>query len=84
MESYLESLIDPMGWEVYDSSVPTDKVSYIEYGNKGDGAETSGRVKWPGVTLVYESEQLLPFTASNFIAAHDWLPLTSIPYHPGL
>ncbi|KAF7837399.1 putative pectinesterase/pectinesterase inhibitor 22 [Senna tora] len=83
MESYIDSIIDPKGWEVYDS-VPTDKLSYIEYGNGGGGAKTDGRMTWPGVQAVSDAQKVVWYTASKFLHADAWIPQTGIPYHGGL
>lgn len=84
MESYIDSIVDPKGWEVMYGSVRTDKLSYIEFANEGPGARTDGRVKWPGVRVVYDQNEVEGFTASRFLDGDNWIPETGIPYHPGL
>lgn len=83
MESYIDSVVDPKGWEVmYGTN--TDKLSYIEYKNEGEGARSENRVKWPGVRVVDDPNVVLAFTASVFLDGDHWIPLLRIPYHPGL
>ncbi|KAI9078806.1 hypothetical protein K1719_039264 [Acacia pycnantha] len=84
MESYIDSLIDPKGWEIMFGTARTDKLSYMEYKNAGPGARSDKRVKWPGVRVVDDPEEVEGFTASAFLGGGDWIPQLQIPYHPGL
>ncbi|XP_059650236.1 pectinesterase-like [Cornus florida] len=84
MESFLGNIVNPAGWAPWDKNSRLDHLSYIEYDNRGPGAATSRRVKWPGFQIVTRSSQMLQFTAKNFIHANDWLPSTGVPFIPGL
>lgn len=81
--SYIDSFVDPKGWEPMPHQ-PTDKATYIEFENVGPGSNTSGRVEWPGVTLLRHPIQASPFTASYLLDADSWIPSTGVPYDNGL
>ncbi|XP_047326858.1 pectinesterase-like [Impatiens glandulifera] len=80
MQSYIDNLIDPKGWLAWDPTSRLDKLYYGEYGNKGPGAVTTGRVTWPGRILLNTTTQASPFTVRNFIQGHTWIP-DHVPYH---
>ncbi|XP_054794028.1 probable pectinesterase/pectinesterase inhibitor 12 [Prosopis cineraria] len=84
MESYIDSLIDPKGWEIMYGTARTDRLSYIEYKNKGPGARTGDRVKWPGVRVAADPMEVEGFAASAFLDGNAWIPQLRIPYRPGL
>ena len=45
----LQDIIDPAGWESWKAGVSVpDTIYYGEFQNRGDGARTQDRVKWPG------------------------------------
>ncbi|KAI4345932.1 hypothetical protein L6164_013017 [Bauhinia variegata] len=81
--SYIDSLIDPRGWEMY-RTVPTNRLSYIEFGNEGPGSRTNGRVNWPGVKVFYDKSEVEGFTVSVFLSGDTWIPQTGIPCNKGL
>ncbi|XP_028773425.1 probable pectinesterase/pectinesterase inhibitor 12 [Neltuma alba] len=83
MESYIDSLIDPKGWEIMYGTARTDRLSYIEYKNEGPGAKTGDRVKWPGVRVVDDPKEVEGFTASVFVDGDIWIPRLRIPYYAG-
>lgn len=47
MESYLDDLIDPKGWNEFEGTFALSTLYYAEYANKGPGASIIGRVDWP-------------------------------------
>ncbi|KAG9149857.1 hypothetical protein Leryth_022101 [Lithospermum erythrorhizon] len=80
MESTLESIIAPEGWELWEGVPPSPSIFYGEYNNKGAGASTNGRVEWakPGESMTrLQAEQ---FTVRNLIKGSTWLPATKIPF----
>ncbi|XP_059650226.1 pectinesterase 2-like [Cornus florida] len=84
LESFLGDIVKPTGWSPWGNSSRLDLLSYIEYNNRGPGAEASGRVKWTSFQIITNSTQILQFTAKNFINASDCLPSIGIPFIPGL
>ncbi|CAN6468243.1 unnamed protein product [Victoria cruziana] len=83
MESNLGTLIDPAGWLGWGSSSALGTLYYGEYGNRGPGADTSRRVKWPGFHLMTVGDAG-GFTVSNFVHGDVWLPKTTVPFAAGL
>jgi pectinesterase len=83
MQSYIGSLIHPVGWLEWNGTVGLDTLYYGEFENHGPGADTRMRVNWPGYTLMNAS-QALNFTVFNFTMGDTWLPYTDIPFSAGL
>jgi pectinesterase len=53
MESFLDVLIDAQGWLEWEGK-PTrsNTLYYVEYNNRGPGADTSDRVNWTGYRVI--------------------------------
>ncbi|KAL8120365.1 hypothetical protein AgCh_017518 [Apium graveolens] len=84
LESFLDDLIDPVGWLQWNNVDPQhSSLYYGEYQNQGPGADTSKRVKWIGVKVLDFTEAKL-FTVRNFIKGLTWIPSTNIPFLPDL
>lgn len=84
MKTYLDSLIDPVGWLAWDGDFALSTLYYGEYKNTGSGSSTSNRVKWVGYHVITSSSEASKFTVGNFIAGNAWLPATGVPYTSGL
>ncbi|VFQ80550.1 unnamed protein product [Cuscuta campestris] len=86
IETTIDSFINPAGWAWWDGRHPslTSRVYYAEYGNKGPGAGTAGRVRWRGFHQLTTPREVLPFTVAVFIDGNSWLPFAGVPYRPGL
>ncbi|GMY22109.1 putative pectinesterase/pectinesterase inhibitor 13 [Fagus crenata] len=84
MESFLGDLISPEGWYDDDQNYGIETVTFVEYGNKGPGAQTNKRVKWPGYTVINNKNDVLRYTVGRFIQAQKWLPGTEVPFQAGL
>ncbi|THU57639.1 hypothetical protein C4D60_Mb03t05650 [Musa balbisiana] len=83
MQSFIDGVIEPVGWLEWSGSFALTTLYYGEYDNHGPGANTSGRVQWPGYSLM-NAMDALNFTVYNFTTADAWLSSTSIPYSGGL
>ncbi|XP_074316485.1 pectinesterase-like [Silene latifolia] len=79
MESFLDSIVNASGWEEW-MSTPATHATYLEYRNWGPGADTSGRVHWPGFKVVGDASGALPYTVSQLIQGDEWIPRTGVPY----
>lgn len=79
IESYIDDLIDPMGWIHWSGDQGLDTLYYGEYGNVGPGSRVDKRVTWLGHHIMdyYEASN---FTVSEFITGQEWLDSTSFPY----
>ncbi|KAK4489421.1 hypothetical protein RD792_005230 [Penstemon davidsonii] len=78
MESFLDSIIPPVGWLSWEGRT-TDALTYREFGNRGPGASTSGRVSWQGFKAVTLPNEMLNYTVGELIDGTDWLRHTGIP-----
>ncbi|XP_031486774.1 pectinesterase-like [Nymphaea colorata] len=79
IQSNLGSLINPAGWSPWAGSFALSTLYYGEYNNRGPGAATGGRVKWPGFHIMSSSDASR-FTVSSFIQGGNWLPKTTVPF----
>ncbi|XP_073100656.1 pectinesterase-like [Elaeis guineensis] len=83
MQSFIDHLIDPLGWMEWNETFALSTLYYGEFENSGPGANTGGRVWWPGYHLMNASDAL-NFTVYNFTMGDAWLSCTAIPYSGGL
>lgn len=83
MQSFMDSLINPLGWHEWDGDFALNTSYYAEFNNRGPGSDTSGRVTWPGFHVINATDAA-NFTVSNFVVGDDWLPQTGVPYTGGL
>ncbi|XP_058082543.1 pectinesterase-like [Magnolia sinica] len=83
MQSFMDALIDPTGWQPWDHDFALSTLYYAEYNNTGPGSGTSNRVDWLGYHVINGSDAR-NFTVSNFILGDSWLTLTGVPYLGGL
>ncbi|KAI3947939.1 hypothetical protein MKW92_024880 [Papaver armeniacum] len=84
LESYIGGFIDPKGWHEWNSDVGIDKLYYGEFANWGPGANTSGRVDWPGYHVISNPLDAMNFTVASFIQGDEWLDSTGVDYTLGL
>ncbi|GLJ09550.1 hypothetical protein SUGI_0111640 [Cryptomeria japonica] len=74
INTYLGGFIDPDGWFPWGNRDDSQTVFYGEYNNKGPGADTSRRCKWPGFHVLTSPSSVAPFSASALLQLEDWLP----------
>lgn len=84
MESYIGDHVDPKGWLEWNTTSPTDKLYYGEYGNFGPRADTTLRVKWPGLHVNMTRVEAQKFTVAEFIFGQSWITATGVAYQAGL
>ncbi|XP_017239682.1 pectinesterase [Daucus carota subsp. sativus] len=84
MQSFMDSLINSLGWHEWSGTFALDTLYYAEYSNTGPKSDTSGRVTWTGYRPSLNETEAAAFTVTNFISGDDWLPLTGVPYSSGL
>ncbi|KAI6694681.1 hypothetical protein NL676_022391 [Syzygium grande] len=83
MQSFIDSLINPAGWQIWDGEFALSTLYYAEYNNTGLGSNTTNRVTWPGYHKINATDAA-NFTVSSFLLGDDWLPQTGVPYTSGL
>ncbi|XP_060178392.1 probable pectinesterase 56 [Lycium barbarum] len=77
MQSYIDVLINPRGWIEFEG-LPLVRPFYMEYENRGPGANTNGRVKWALITS--DPKIASNFTVRHFINGKEWIPST-VPHY---
>ena len=83
MQSFLDGLINPAGWQIWNGDFALSTLYYAEYDNRGPGSNTANRVTWPGYHAINATDAA-NFTVSNFLLGDQWLPRTGVPYTGGL
>ncbi|KAL6010500.1 hypothetical protein ACLOJK_000933 [Asimina triloba] len=78
MESNIGALIHPDGWLPWEGDFALKTLYYGEYNNKGDGADTSKRVKWRGRKDL-SMDEAMRYTVENFIDGTNWIRSTGTP-----
>lgn len=80
--------IHPEGWMAWEGSSDglrtNPPVDYREFGNRGMGSSTQGRVRWAGYRVMTDRNEANQFTVANFIQGQTWLPRTGVPFFLGL
>ncbi|XP_060193559.1 pectinesterase-like [Lycium barbarum] len=84
MQSNIGDHIDPAGWSIWDGDFALKTLYYGEYMNKGPGAGTSKRVKWPGYHAAISTAEANKFTVREMIQGTAWLKSTGVAYTEGL
>ncbi|XP_022681321.1 pectinesterase/pectinesterase inhibitor PPE8B-like [Setaria italica] len=84
MNCFLDGIIHPAGWEGWKDYERLGNIFYGEYQNRGDGANTQGRVKWPGFHIIKDAAEAANFTVQRFIQGDGWLPEFGVKYKGGL
>ncbi|XP_006663570.1 pectinesterase-like isoform X2 [Oryza brachyantha] len=86
MESFLDGIVHPSGWVHWDKNNPRfgdeKTVGYMEYNNRGPGANTTGRINWEGFS-VPDAKKAEEYTVDRFINGSWWLP-KELNYNHGL
>ncbi|MBA0836748.1 hypothetical protein Goarm_008943 [Gossypium armourianum] len=80
MQSYIGDHIDPSGWSVWSGDFALKTLYYGEYMNRGPGADTSKRVKWPGFHVITSAEEAKKFTVAELIQGGSWLKSTGVTF----
>ncbi|CAN6204536.1 unnamed protein product [Urochloa humidicola] len=79
MESEIPDFIDKAGYMPWQGDFGLKTLWYAEYGNTGPGANTAGRVAWPGYKKVISKADAAKFTVENFLHAQPWIDPTGTP-----
>lgn len=84
METEIGDFIHPDGFMPWQGNFALNTLYYAEYNNKGPGAQTSARVKWPGYKGLIKRDEALKFTVGPFIQGESWLNVETVPVRFGL
>lgn len=83
MQSFMDSVIDAAGWNVWDGDFALSTLYYAEFNNSGPGSSTANRVTWQGYHVINATDAA-NFTVTNFLLGDDWLPQTGVTYTSNL
>ncbi|RDY14514.1 putative pectinesterase/pectinesterase inhibitor 21, partial [Mucuna pruriens] len=80
MESFLGDVIHPKGWCKWSDNYGIETSTFREFNNRGPGARTDRRVRWYGYNTIFQRDQMVSYTAGQFIQADQWLISAGIPH----
>ncbi|XP_042396620.1 pectinesterase-like [Zingiber officinale] len=83
MESQIDDFVNKDGYMPWEGNFGLSTLYYAEYNNKGPGAATADRVKWPGVHFI-NREEAVRYTVESFLEGSNWIPATGAPVRLGL
>ncbi|KAI4317549.1 hypothetical protein L6164_025412 [Bauhinia variegata] len=86
VDSTIDGIFDPKGYLDWEGTVHHQTCSAFEFNNKGPGADTSQRVKWPGVKVLSgpEAATYYPYKFYEIKTATEkdsFISTTGIPYN---
>ncbi|XP_057961464.1 pectinesterase-like [Malania oleifera] len=84
MQSSIGDHIDPAGWAPWSGDFALKTLYYGEYLDKGAGAGTGKRVKWPGYHVITSPAEAKKFTVAELIQGGVWLKNTGVTFTEGL
>ncbi|XP_057772204.1 pectinesterase-like [Salvia miltiorrhiza] len=82
MQTTIEGFIDPEGWAPWNATSPVDMLYYVEYNNKGPGADQSKRVTWPGIKKLTTDEEMKQWTPLVHFVEDGWIKDSGVPFDP--
>ncbi|OAY84522.1 putative pectinesterase/pectinesterase inhibitor 45 [Ananas comosus] len=84
MESQIGDFISRDGYLPWDGDFGLKTLSYAEYNNKGAGADTAARVRWPGYRTITSRDDAARYTVAAFLNGDQWIRSTGTPVRLGL
>ncbi|CAL5184364.1 unnamed protein product [Lathyrus oleraceus] len=80
MDSVIDDIFLPEGYEAWAGNAFTQTATFLEYNNKGPGADTKARVKWPNVKALTAGEAAA-FYPGKFlqISGTPWMTSSGVP-----
>ncbi|MQM22586.1 hypothetical protein Taro_055641 [Colocasia esculenta] len=84
LQSDIDGHIAKEGWKEWEGSFALRTLYYGEYANRGAGAGTAARVKWPGYHVITDAKVAQAFTVGQLIQGGAWLKGTGVAYTEGL
>ncbi|XP_047326700.1 probable pectinesterase 29 [Impatiens glandulifera] len=73
MESTFSSVVYPAGWDPWVHQGEENKLTFVEAGCQGSGANISHRVPWAKIESVNNTLELKNFSTDNFIDKDGWI-----------
>ncbi|CAH8381952.1 unnamed protein product [Eruca vesicaria subsp. sativa] len=70
-------LIRPEGWSIWEGASFHKSCKYIEYNNRGPGANTNRRVNWAKIART--AGEVKQFTVANWLSPVYWIQQANVP-----
>ncbi|BAF12220.1 probable pectinesterase/pectinesterase inhibitor 13 [Oryza sativa Japonica Group] len=83
MESVIGGFVHAQGYMPWEGKDNLGEAFYGEYGNSGQGANSTGRMEMRGFHVL-DREKAMQFTVGRFLHGADWIPETGTPVTIGL
>ncbi|KAF8049499.1 hypothetical protein N665_2194s0002 [Sinapis alba] len=77
MNTEIGDLIRPEGWRMWDGENFHKSCRYIEYNNRGPGANTNRRVNWAKIART--AGEVTQFTVANWLSPVNWIQQANVP-----
>ncbi|XP_073004619.1 putative pectinesterase/pectinesterase inhibitor 45 [Typha latifolia] len=84
METDIGDFISRDGYLPWSGDFGLKTLSYSEYKNKGAGASTSARVRWPGFKVITNPTEANKYTVTAFLNGNAWIKAMRAPVRLGL
>ncbi|MCD7464239.1 hypothetical protein HAX54_052330 [Datura stramonium] len=88
MQSQIDGFIDPAGWTPWAGTFGLDTLYFVEYQNRGPGANTDNRVTWKNYIKNPPQDVVAKFAPGVVLRGGDntdgWITKSGIPYEPGM
>ncbi|XP_057806049.1 pectinesterase-like [Salvia miltiorrhiza] len=81
IQSDIEGFINKTGWARWIDDIGLNTCYYVEFGNRGPGANTTGRVTWKGIRKL-TAEQVRSWTGGVVYGGDTWIKESGVPYIP--
>ncbi|GMJ14099.1 hypothetical protein like AT3G05610 [Hibiscus trionum] len=81
IQSQIDDIIQPEGYIPMHPGEGESTSYFVEFGNRGPGSKTDGRVKWAGIKQV-DLNTAKTFTPGAFLQSNTWIPSTGVPCTP--
>ncbi|KAJ9185954.1 hypothetical protein P3X46_005522 [Hevea brasiliensis] len=83
MESFIDDLIEPVGWLPWFGNFGLKTCWYTEFNNYGPGSDKKARVTWNGIKTITR-QHAIDFTPGRFLRGDTWIKAIGVPYAPYL
>ncbi|TYI66994.1 hypothetical protein E1A91_D09G266300v1 [Gossypium mustelinum] len=85
MQSNIDDIITPEGYSPMEGTVGLDTGYFVEFQNRGPGAKTEGRVKWPAIKTI-DINEAKKWTPGVFLETETdkWISQTGTPCYPDM
>ncbi|KAK8507128.1 hypothetical protein V6N13_069918 [Hibiscus sabdariffa] len=81
IQTQIDDIIQPEGYVPMHVGMGESTSYFVEFGNRGPGSKTDGRVKWAGIKQV-DLNTAKTFTPGPFLQSSTWIPNTGVPCTP--